>query len=55
MIIHGGIEDWSDDMINDVFFKDQNVWIKLNQLILSMQRYVMKNKDYAELVENKIF
>lgn len=52
MIMHGGLEEWTNEMIKDVFFTDQKVWIKLNSLVLAMQRYVMRNPDYQESVES---
>jgi hypothetical protein len=55
MIMHGGLEEWTNEMIKDVFFTDQKVWIKLNSLVLAMQRYVMRNPDYQESVESDSF
>ena len=55
MIIGGGIEEWTNEMIHDVFFLNQNVWQKLNRLIINMQMYVLKSPDFAEYVEQKEF
>ncbi len=55
MILLGGIEEWGAEIIEDYFFKEQNVWIKLNQLTLNMQRYVLRHPEYAQFVENEMF
>ena len=47
IVIGTALEELTQEMINDIFFKDQAVWLKLNQLVLSMQRYVLKSDIYA--------
>ena len=49
IVIGTAQEELTQEMINDIFFKDQAVWLKLNQLVLSMQRYVLNSDIYAEL------
>ena len=55
LVVQNGKEIWTHEMIESVFFRDQNVWIKLNSLIVAMQKYVLEHPDYARFVNLEIF
>ena len=40
---------WSLAEINNEFFVDAKVWENLNQLVLEMQRYVLRHPDYQAI------
>ena len=55
VILRAGFEEWSFETISDHFFVEQSVWLALNSIVLAMQRTVLREPQYGNLVENKKF
>ena len=51
MIIQSGKieEEFTQEMVNDIFFVDNRVWNKVNSLVISMNMYIFSSPLYQKI------